>query len=364
MYTGKVTILSKSRFEPPLDTHLIEIVNGIGSLTMCAAICQRHIICRTGDYCSATHVCRLFESLTRTGVLRLDESTSVLSYNYCINDQQMEPEYICTRSSTYSIQEMFDQLALASAISLPSTNRGAYADMHGIYTSSTSGDLSFFTLDGERINQPQSSIEITNINAATRNGLVVVRYSQNDTIFYTNIATPWRPHLVQINNFSLPASPYSCFTTSQYLYVTYLDSLTPMTIHNLSTGSIIYTDQSGHSIGYRPVLAQWKDTILVIDQYQATAYSLNGTYKGVWSYFSGPQPGIRHYVHYDYAGRYYTCNSGGTNPGIYAFLLNGTQLAHGPTTCFRAFQVYITKEQAIFINIFNSSSIRLQVINF
>ena len=364
MYAGRVKILSETRFEPPIDTHLIEIVNNIGSLFMCAAICQRHIICRTGDYCSATKVCRLFETLTGAGNLQVDQSTSVLSYNYCINDQQMEPEYICTRSGTYNVQQMFDQLASATIQSLPWADRGAYADMHGIYTSSNAGDLSFFTFDGKRINQSESSVEITSVHPATRNGLVVVRYSHNDTIFYTNTGTPWEPHLVQTNNFSLPDSPYSCFTTSQYLYVTYINSRTPMTVHNLSTGSVIYTDQSGNSVGNRPVLALWKDTILILDQYNATEYNLNGTYKGTWNYFSGFQPNIRHYVHYDYAGRCYTCNSGGTDPGIYAFSLNGTQLAHGPTTCYRAFQVYITKEQAIFINIFNNSASSLQIINF
>jgi hypothetical protein len=151
--------------------------------------------------------------------------------------------------------------------------------------------------------------------------------------------------------------------TPQYLYITYLASSILMTIHNVSAGLTEYTVPSGSSMTYRPVATQWNDTIIIVDQYQATEYTLIGLFKRNWTYFSGYQGGIRHYIHHDYAGRRYTCNSGGANPSIYAFLQNGTQLAQGPRNCMRALQVYLTKDQVMFINI-PTTGATIQIVNF
>jgi hypothetical protein len=135
-----------------------------------------------------------------------------------------------------------------------------------------------------------------------------------------------------------------------------------MTIHNLSTGAILYTTNSS-SAPFRPVLSQWNDTIFIIDECRVTEYTLTGTYKGNWTYLYGYQSGVRNYIRHDYAGRIYTCNYLGTNPGIYVFVQNGAEIAYGPGSCARAFQLYLTKDQAMLINISPSESL-MQIINF
>ncbi|CAF4416918.1 unnamed protein product, partial [Adineta steineri] len=77
----------------------------------CTFICERHHICRTADYNITTKTCRLFETLTSAGTFIADPTTHILALNYCTNDQQMEPNYICTRSNTFTVQQIFDQFA-------------------------------------------------------------------------------------------------------------------------------------------------------------------------------------------------------------------------------------------------------------
>ena len=54
-----VRIIRQYRFDPPIETHLIEVVPSVQSLIKCAMICDRHIICRTADYHIVTKECRL-----------------------------------------------------------------------------------------------------------------------------------------------------------------------------------------------------------------------------------------------------------------------------------------------------------------
>jgi len=136
-----------------------------------------------------------------------------------------------------------------------------------------------------------------------------------------------------------------------------------MTIHNLSTGLTLYTVSSNQTATYRPVVTQWNDTIIIVDQCEVTEYSLIGVYQRSWTYLNGFQSSVRNYIHHDYAGRLYICNYGGTNPGIYVFLLNGTEIAHSFVSCYRAFQLYLTKEQSMFINT-PTSGATMQIINF
>jgi hypothetical protein len=358
----KPQIIPQTRFQAPIDTHLIEVLNNIPSFLQCAAICERHSICRTADYTSATNVCRLFETIVAAGTLLSDPLTKVIAFNYCPNDQQIELEFICTRSGTLSVQQMFDRLAVATNFTLSTTDRGAYANLQGVYTSSNAGDLSFFPYDGGKSTLGAFPEEVTNINSATRNGLVVVQYSIRRAIIYINTGNAWQPHLVPTLTIPLIAASYACLLTSQYLYITYLNGTILLTIHNSTTGSILFNISSNYGAPYRPTIAQWNDSLIILDNYLAMEYTLNGTYTGNLPYFTGVQTSQRHYVHYDYAGRRYTCNYSGSNSGIYAFLFNGTRLANGPSFCQRAFQVYITKEQAILVHI--SPAATMQVINF
>ncbi|CAF1153517.1 unnamed protein product [Adineta steineri] len=329
----------------------------------CTFICERHHICRTADYNITTKTCRLFETLTSAGTFIADPTTHILALNYCTNDQQMEPNYICTRSNTFTVQQIFDQFALAPNITLTSTDRGAYANMYGVYASTSSGTLSFFTYTGTKNTLIQLSSEITNINSATNNGLGIVQYLNQSASIYKNIGTSFQPQLVSILNISLSYQPYSCLIISQYIYIAYMNSSVLMTIHDLSSGSILFNIIST-TMTYQPVVSYWNDTIIVLDQYVAMEYTLNGTYKGNWPYFTGPQTAQRNYIHHDYAGRRHTCNYGGIYPGIYTFLLNGTQLAHGLPSCSRAIQVYITKDQAMLIYTQHGAPATMNVINF
>ncbi|CAF1158303.1 unnamed protein product [Adineta steineri] len=361
-YSIKVTFVKGSYFQPPIDTHLIDTLINIPSIKKCAFICERHNICRTADYNITTKTCRLFETVTSAGAFVADPTTNILPFNYCTNDQQIEPFYVCTRGNTYSMQQIFDQLALAPNITLASTDRGAYANMYGVYTSNSTGGLSFFTYTGVRNSLIQLQSEISNINSATNNGLGIVQYFNNSSSIYKNTGTSFQPQLVSILNISLSSTPYSCLITLQYTYITYGSSLVLMTIHDLSSGSMLFSIPSTNKT-FRPVVSHWNDTIIILDQYVATEYTLNGTYKGNWTYFNGTQISQRHCIQHDYAGQRHTCNSGnGTYPGIYTFLMNGTQLAHGPTLCARAIQVYITKDQAMLINI--PSTAIMNIINF
>ncbi|CAF1317652.1 unnamed protein product [Adineta steineri] len=264
--------------------------------------------------------------------------------------------------NTFTVQQIFDQLASAPSITLPSTDRGAYANMYGVYTSSTNGSLSFVTYTGIQNSHIQFQTEISGVYPALNNGLGSIQYYNNSATIYKNIGTSFQPQLVPILNFSSLSTPYTFAITSQYIYIAYASSHTIMTIHDLSTGSLLFSTSYPTTLSNRPAVGYWNDTIIVLDQYVAMEYTLNGTYKGNLTYFNGTQAGARHYIHYDYAGRRYTCNGSGSFSGIYTFLLNGTQLAHGPATCYRAFQVYITKDQAILINIPNIAT--MKVINF
>jgi hypothetical protein len=358
----KTKIISQSRFEAPMDIHLIESLTNVQSLIMCGALCDRHIICRTADYNPTNKICRLFETVSSAGTFLTDPTTSIVALNYCTNDEQTEPEYVCTRSGTFTIQQILDQLSLSTTMTL-SSDRGVYANMYGVYTSSYAGYLSFFIYTGAKTTLDHSPTEITNINSAPSNGLVAVRYYDKIGVLYNNIGTPSAPEFIPIVNISLSDSPYSCVTTSNYIYITYANSHIIMTIYDLSTGLIISTISNNNSLTYRPVITHWNDTMIVIDEYQVTEYTLTGVYQGNWAYFSGYQYGARHYIHHDYAGRRYTCNDSGSNRGIYVFLLNGTQIGQGPTACSRAFQVYLTKEQAMFITT-PTTGTYMQIINF
>jgi len=112
---------------------------------MCGALCDRHNICRTADYDSTQKLCRLFETSPSAGMFLDDPTTSILALNYCTNDQQTEPEYVCTRSGTLNVQQIFDNLTSSTNMTLSLTDRGVYANMYGVYTSSYSGYISFFT---------------------------------------------------------------------------------------------------------------------------------------------------------------------------------------------------------------------------
>jgi hypothetical protein len=363
IYSTYIKIISQSRFEVPIDTHLIESLTNVRSLMMCGALCDRHNICRTADYDSTQKLCRLFETSPSAGTFLYDPTTSILTLNYCTNDQQTEPEYVCTRSGTFTVQQIFDNLTSATNMTLSLTDRGIYANMYGVYTSSYTGYISFFTYTGVQTILTNLSSEVTNINSVPFNGLSIVQYYNNFSIIYKNIGDPSEPELVPILNITLSDTPYSCVTTLNYLYIAYVSNQIIMTIHNLSTGLILYTVSSNYSPTYRPVVTQWNDTIIIIDQCQITEYSLNGVYQRSWSYLNGFQSSVRNYIHHDYSGRLYICNYGGTNPGIYVFLLNGTEIAHGYGSCYRAFQLYLTKEQAMFINI-STSGATMQIIDF
>jgi len=366
IYSTKIKIISQSFFEPPVDTHLIKSLTNVRSLIMCGALCDRHIICRTADYNSSQKICRLFETLHSAGTSLNDPTTSILIPSYCTNNTQTEPEYVCTRSSTLTIQQIFDTLALATNITLSSSDRGVYANMYGVYTSSSTGYISFFTYTGVgtilSTGSTNTNDEVTNINSVPFNGLSTVEYYKSLSIIYKNIDNSSYSQLVPILNITLPEQPYSCVTTSEYLYISYVNCYTMMTIHNLSTGLILYTISSNY-LTFRPVITQWNDTIITVDQCQVNEYSLDGVYKGNWTYLNGFQYGVRNYMNHDYAGRRYICNYNGANPGIYVFLQNGTQLAYSSEQCYRAFQLYLTKDQAMFINTPTSGSI-MQIINF
>jgi len=330
---------------------------------MCGALCDRHNICRTADYETIQKVYRLFETLPSAGTFIDDPTTSILALNHCTNDQQTEPEYVCTRSGVLTVQQIFDDLTSATKMPLSLTDRGAYANMYGVYTSSYSGYISFFTYTGIQTILESLSSEVTNINSVPFNGLSMVQYYDSFSIIYKNIGDPFEPELVPILNIALPATSYTCVTTLNYLYIAYASNQILMTIHNLSTGVILYT-VSGNQISiFRPAVTQWNDTIIIVDQCEVTEYSLIGVYQRSWTYSNGFQSSVRNYIHHDYAGRLYICNYGGTNPGIYVFLLNGTEIAHGPGSCNRAFQLYLTKEQAIFINT-PTSGATMQIIDF
>lgn len=331
---------------------------------ICGILCDRHCICRTADYDSTQKVCRLFETFGLAGTFLNDSTTSILILNYCKNETQTEGEYVCTRSGTFTVQQIFDKLALADNTTLSTSNRGIYVNMYGVYTSSDTGYLSFFTNDNVKTifsNGTNLTNEITNINSAPFNGLSLVQYYKNLSIIYKNIDNQSSPQLFQTLNITLSGAPYSCVTTSEYLYVAYASSLIVMTIHNISTGLILHT-VSRSSYTYRPVVSQWNDSIFLADECQIIEYNLTGIYRGNWSYFNGFQSSVRNYMHHDYAGRRYICNYGGTDPGIYVFLQNGTQIANRSGICVRGFQLYVTKEQATFINT-PATSIK-QIINF
>lgn len=360
MISARVQYIGQSRFIPPMDLHFIESVNNVASTTLCAAICDRHIVCRTADFNSVTKQCRLFESLASAGSSEFDATTTIFALNYCQNENQREPDYVCTRSGVYTIQEMFNRFNASTSISLLSTNRGAYANMHGVYTSSTGGVVSFFTYTGQRTGLVSISGEITSINSATRNGLVIVQYALSSATVYRNQGTPSSPNFVQILSITLPSIPCGCVATDQYLYIVYMNKH-PMTVHDLSTGSLLLNDSSGISENnYRPAITQWKNTITLLDQYRMYEFNLTGEYLGTRSYFPY-QGNVRHYIHYDYAGRRYICNGSGNYTGIFAFSLNDTQLGQATNVCDRGMYVYITKEQAVFVV---ASSSYMKMINF
>ncbi|CAF1362215.1 unnamed protein product [Adineta steineri] len=365
-YSINVKIIKGSYFQPPVDTHLIDTLINIPSIKKCALICERHNICRTADYNITTNTCRLFETLTSAGAFVADPTTNILPFNYCTNDQQIEPYYVCTRGNTYTVQQIFDQLALAPNITLSASITSIYANMYGLYLGTT-GSLSFLTYTGINSSYISFPTQITGINAAPNNGLGIVQYLADSATIYKNIGTLLQPQLVSILNISLPYQPYSCLITSQYIYITYMNSYVYMTIHDLSTGSLLFSTPSVSLMSERPVVNYWNDAIIVLDQYMVMEYTLNGTYKGNLPYFNGTEVYGRHCIQYDYAGRRHICNANngyGLFNGIYTLLMNGTQIARGPTLCFRAVQVYITKDQAILTNMLSSGPAIMNVINF
>jgi hypothetical protein len=152
--------------------------------------------------------------------------------------------------------------------------------MYRVYTSSNAGQFSFFTDTGVKTILENLSSEVTNINLIPLNGLSIVQYYNNFSIIYQNVGNSSFSNLVPIVSIVLPGEPYSCLTTLNYDYITYAGSQLIMTIDNLSTGSILYTVTSSSFVTYRPVVAQWNDTIVVLDQCQAIEYTLTGVYKG------------------------------------------------------------------------------------
>ncbi|CAF4317780.1 unnamed protein product, partial [Adineta steineri] len=282
-----------SYFQPPVVTHLIDTLINIPSIKKCALICERHNICRTADYNITTNTCRLFETLTSAGVFVADPTTNILPFNYCTNDQQVEPYYVCTRGNTYTMQQIFDQLASAPNITLSTSIVSAYANMYGVYFGTT-GSLSFLTYTGINVSYISFLTQVTGINSAPNNGLGIVQYFGNSTTIYKNIGTSFQPQLVSILNISSVARPYSCLITSQYMYITYSTSYVYMTIHDLSTGSLLFSTPNISIISERPVVSYWNDTVIVLDQYMAMEYTLNGTYKGNLPYFNGTTLFARH----------------------------------------------------------------------
>ncbi|CAF1453274.1 unnamed protein product [Adineta steineri] len=363
-YSISVKIIKGSYFQPPINTHLIDTLINIPSIKKCAFICERHNICRAADYNTTTKTCRLFETVTSAGTFVADPTTNILPFNYCTDDEQIEPYYVCTRGNTYTMQQIFDQLAVAPNITLASTDRGAYANMYGVYTSNSTGGLSFLSYTGINISYISFQSQVTGVNSAPNNGLGIVQYFSNASSIYKNIGTSYQPQLVSTLNISSVVLPYSCLITSQYIYITYSRSYVYMTIHDLSTGSLLFSTPSISLISNRPVVSYWNDTVIVFDQYMAMEYTMNGTYKGNLPYFNGTAIFARHCIQHDYAGRRHMCNGNdyGLFPGIYTFLLNGTQIAHGPTSCSRAIQVYITKDQTMLINILSTAV--MNIINF
>ncbi|CAF4200389.1 unnamed protein product, partial [Adineta steineri] len=290
-YSINVKIIKGSYFQPPVVTHLIDTLINIPSIKKCARICERHNICRTADYNISTNTCRLFETLTSAGAFVADPTTNILPFNYCTNDQQVEPYYVCTRGNTYTVQQIFDQLASAPSITLPSADTDVNANMYGVYTSNSTGSLSFLTYTGIRTSLIQLSTQITAINSAPNNELGSVQYNNNSATIYKNIGTSSQPQLVPILNFSSLPTPYSCVITSQYMYIVYANSYTHMSIHDLSTGSLLITTSFPATQTYRPAASYWNDTIVVLDNYVVSEYALNGTYNGNWPYFNGTYSG-------------------------------------------------------------------------
>jgi hypothetical protein len=217
---------------------------------MCGILYDRHTICRTADYDSTQQICRLFESTFSAGTSLNDPTTSILVLNYCTNDNEREAEYVCTRSGSFTVQDIFDKLSLSPTITLSSTDRGVYANMYRVYTSSNAGQFSFFTDTGVKTILENLSSEVTNINLIPLNGLSIVQYNNNLSIIYQNVGNSSFPNLVPIVSIVLPGKPYSCFTTLNYHYITYVGI-----IYSLSTGSILYTVTSSSFVTYRPVVA-------------------------------------------------------------------------------------------------------------
>ena len=245
---------------------------------------------------------------------------------------------------------IFRRFSIGSTEPPPTTlttqSRGLYANMQGVYVSNFNGSLSFFSYDGWWTSLLNASTEVTNINAATRNGLITVHYYLNQVVIFSNNGTPWNPALVQNLQLVLLGAPYDSFVTSQYIYITYCDSRLLFSVHHRSNGSVLYVYNTS-ALNYRPVVSQWQDKIIVMDKDIVTEYHLNGTYTGNFMYAAPVSASQRNYFHHDYAGRRYVCNSGGSSPGVHAFLLNGTRLAVAPQSCTRAVQVYFTKEQVV-----------------
>ena len=361
VYSTKVKVLSQTYFEPPVVSHLIEADYNVRSLMACTVLCATNSVCRTADYNSSTKICRLFETFSSMGMYLYDTTTSTLVFNYCVNDTQTEPEYVCTRSGAFTVQQILDSLYSASTKTLPSTDRGAYANAYGVYTSTSSGSISFISYAGVYRSLVNLSSEVSNIYPSGSSGLAIVQYFLSLARIYTNVGSLKQPQLALILNISLPGSPYSCLTTSTYLYIAYANANPIMTIHDLSTGAILNSANQTY-LPNRPVLGQWNDTVFIIDQNNVFEYTLTGVSKGSWSYPFSYQFALRNSIDIDYAGRIFTYNANTTSPGIFAFLQNGTMLANKTFACYRGFQVHLTKDQAILINI--PALALMQIVNF
>lgn len=207
----------------------------------------------------------------------------------------------------YSIQQIFDRLNQSNASTLVSDGQGSYVNMHGIYVSTLNGTILFFTFGGSKTTLRSSLIEITNINSAGRNGLMMVQYYINETTVLNNNGTPSNPLLVEMLQFPVPRRPYHCFLTSQVIYITYCDN------------QILFS----------------------------THYRSNGLFVRNRNYSTSANVSERNSFHYDYAGRLYVCNNRGDSLGVHVFVNNNTRIATSLQSCSRSVQIYIRKEEII-----------------
>ena len=350
----KIKIFAQVEFQPPIETDFIELVPSVRSLMKCAAICDRHIVCRTADYNSLTKDCRLFETLTSAGNFTANPFRTILALDYCPSESAREPEYICSRSRVYSVQEILDRLNQSTANTLEPNGQSSYVNMHGIYVGTFNGTVLFFNFDRSKTSLRNTGSEITNINSAGRNGIMIVQYYRNETTVLNNNGTPWNPRLFEMTQFRVPGRPYNCFSTPQSIYITYSDSQILFSIHNRVNGSM-KSSQNTSTLNYRPTIFERKDKIIVMDKDQMMEFNLNGQSLSYRNYSTSTNVSERNYFHYDYAGRLYLWNDGSDAAGVHVFVNNNTQIATG----LRSVQIYITKEEVV--SVVNSPTVMRKI---